>query len=158
MFVLKVVQALQKHGVDYAIAGGFAVALHGAVRGTLDVDLVVRRTEKDFARVEAALKSIGLESRVPVSAAEVVQFREEYIKNKNMMAWGFVNPHRTSEMVDVILTKDLREVKVQSIAYGKHRIRIVGILDLIRMKEESHRPQDRSDAAALREIRRRSAK
>ena len=32
MFILQVIEALGKHKVDYAVVGGFAVALHGAGR------------------------------------------------------------------------------------------------------------------------------
>lgn len=158
MFLLKVIQTLQEHGVDYAIAGGFAVALHGAVRGTLDVDLVLRLVERDFVHAEEALKSIGLESRLPVQAHEVFRFRDEYVHNRNMIAWSFTNPQRPSEMVDIILTKDLRKMKIRKISYGRRKIKILAIDDLIHMKEESNRPQDRSDVEALRKIRRRSTK
>lgn len=60
MFLKRVVQALEKHKVHYAIVGGYAVALHGAVRGTIDIDLVISLNEKSFILAEAALLSIRL--------------------------------------------------------------------------------------------------
>ena len=45
MFLIRLVRALDKHKVDYAIVGGYAVALHGAIRGTVDVDLVLGFSE-----------------------------------------------------------------------------------------------------------------
>lgn len=48
-------------------------------------------------------------------------------------------------------------MKVRRVSYGRHRIRVLAIDDLIHMKEESNRPQDRSDAAALHKIRQRSS-
>ena len=69
--------ALRDAGVRYAIVGGHAVALHGAVRGTLDIDLVVRWTRETLAKAESALNGMGLESRLPVSAADVYAFRAE---------------------------------------------------------------------------------
>jgi hypothetical protein len=41
MFLKRVCQAFTDNHVDYAIVGGYAVALHGAVRGTMDVDAVL---------------------------------------------------------------------------------------------------------------------
>ncbi len=41
MFILKVCEALSAAKINYAIAGGYAVALHGVVRGTVDVDLLI---------------------------------------------------------------------------------------------------------------------
>jgi hypothetical protein len=40
MFILKVVKALNAYKVHYAVVGGYAVALHGAVRGTVDLDFL----------------------------------------------------------------------------------------------------------------------
>src|SRR6185503_6418543 len=103
------------HGarVPYALVGGFAVALHGAVRGTVDVDLVVRLREAVFQRTEKALMALGLQSRLPVTASEVFRFREEYLRNRNLRAWTFVNPSRPSEIVDVILSEDLGRMKIE---------------------------------------------
>jgi hypothetical protein len=41
LFIEKTCKALAESGVRYAIVGGYAVALHGAVRGTMDVDIAV---------------------------------------------------------------------------------------------------------------------
>ncbi len=35
--------------------------------------------------MQAALKSLGLQPRLPVTAAEVFDFRGEYIKNRNLI-------------------------------------------------------------------------
>lgn len=36
MWFLDVTKKLKDMDIDFAVAGGFAVALHGAVRGTVD--------------------------------------------------------------------------------------------------------------------------
>lgn len=41
MFLIELCQSLEQHNVRYALVGGYAVALHGAVRGTVDVDFVI---------------------------------------------------------------------------------------------------------------------
>ncbi|MCI0409391.1 MAG: hypothetical protein L0191_12675, partial [Acidobacteria bacterium] len=94
MLLLRVIRALNEARVPYAVVGGYAVALHGAVRGTVDVDLVIRFKAVDFQRTERALVSLGLQSRLPITAAEVFQFREEYLQNRNLRAWTFINPAR----------------------------------------------------------------
>src|SRR5436190_22910565 len=99
-FWKKVVQALQAQKIPFALAGGYAVALHGAVRGTVDVDIVLRLRKEDFISVETALKKLGLMPRLPVKAEEVFQFREEYINKRNLIAWSFVNPDHPIEIVD----------------------------------------------------------
>src|SRR5688572_7526910 len=103
MFLLKVWDRMMDERVSCALAGGFAVALHGAVRGTLDIDLVLKATAGNFAAAERALRSLGLESRLPVNAAEVFAFRKEYIEKRNLIAWSFLNPRDATEIVDLLL-------------------------------------------------------
>ena len=153
MFLLRVTGALGKARVPYALVGGYAVALHGAVRGTMDIDLVIRMEEAHFVRAEHAMKSIGLEPRLPVTAREVYRFREEYIRNRNLIAWSFVNPSDPSEMVDIVLTHDLADLHTETVRVQGRRIRVVALDDLIAIKRESDRPQDREDTRALRALR-----
>ena len=48
MFIQKLIQSLTKYDVNYAVVGGYAVALHGAFRGTMDIDLVIQNDEQAF--------------------------------------------------------------------------------------------------------------
>lgn len=152
MFLLRLCDALKEAGVSFAIAGGYAVALHGAVRGTVDVDLVIRLEEASFAKAEAAFKGLGLQPRLPVSAAEVFRFREEYIRNRNLLAWSFVNPANPGEIVDVLIAEDLAACKPVRIEVKGRALPVVSRQDLIRMKTRSARPQDLEDVAALKRL------
>ena len=152
MLIDRVVTSLRQARVRFAIAGGHAVALHGAVRGTLDLDLVLALSRGNFTAAEAALNGIGLESRLPLKAEEVFDFREEYIRNRNLIAWSFVNPADPTEIVDIILTEDLASMQVDMVPLGRLRLPVVAVADLIRMKEKSGRPQDLEDVKALRSI------
>ena len=152
MFIYRLVGALEKRKVDYAIAGGYAVALHGAVRGTVDIDIVLRFTKKNLLAAEAALRDVGLQSRLPVKGDEVFDFREEYIKNRNLLAWNFINISNPTESVDIILTDDLRNLKTKIIRSGEKTLRVISIDDLIKMKAKSNRGQDLEDIKALRSL------
>lgn len=153
MLLLRVTEALRKARVAHAVVGGYAVALHGAIRGTLDIDLVIRLEEKAFVAAERGLQSIGLQSRLPVGAAEVFRFREEYLANRNLAAWSFVNPDRPSEIVDIVLTHDLAQIRTWNVRIEGRTVRIVALDDLIEMKRAAGRPQDVEDARALETIR-----
>ena len=149
MFIYRLVDELQKRRIAFAVAGGFAVALHGAVRGTVDVDIVVKLTKKDFQRIEEALKALGLAPRLPITASEVFEFREEYMQRRNLLAWSFSNPANPSEIVDVVITRDLARMKTVKVRAGGREIPVLGLADLIGMKRESGRPQDIEDIRAL---------
>lgn len=152
MFIHRLIQALERRKVNYAIAGGYAVALHGVVRGTIDIDLVLRLSKENLLAAEAALKEIDLQSKLPLKAAEVFDFREEYIRNKNLFAWNFINFNNPMESVDIIITEDLRNMRVKRILVGDKILRVVSIEDLINMKKRSRRPQDLEDIKALRRL------
>jgi hypothetical protein len=153
MFIYRVVAALQRSQVPFAIAGGYAVSLHGAVRGTVDLDIVLRLSKPDFVAAEAALKEAGLQPRLPVSAGEVFEFREEYIRNRNLIAWTFSNPANPAEIVDVILTHDLSRLKIKTISSDGWKLPVLAVADLIAMKKLSGRPQDLEDIRALEALR-----
>lgn len=152
MFLYRVVEALRAAKVPFAIAGGYAVALHGAVRGTVDLDIVLKMTKKHCLAAEAALKDLGLAPRLPVSAVEVFDFREEYIKKRNLVAWSFSNPTNPTQIVDIIITHDLGNLRTTNIQSGGRTLPVLALADLIAMKKASGRPQDLEDIRALKEL------
>ena len=152
MFLLTIADAFDRARIPYAIVGGFGVALHGVVRATVDIDLVLNRKESDFKKAERALNRIGLESRLPLKAGEVFRFREEYIRNRNLIAWSFHNPDRPSQLVDLVLTHDLTRIRVVKMKIRNKWVRVASKEDLIRMKTGTGRRQDREDVRVLREL------
>ena len=151
-FLETVCQALDKAGVRYAIVGGYAVALHGAVRGTVDVDCVINWNVKSLRQAEKAINGIGLESRLPVTAEDIFQFREEYILNRNLLAWSFYNPKDLSQQLDLLIYFDLKGKKTKSFAIGDQIIKVLDKKALIAMKRQSGRPQDLADIRALEQL------
>lgn len=152
MFLKRLAESLKRHGVDYAIVGGYAVALHGAVRGTVDVDLIVNVDEENLVKAERALNEIGLQSRLPVSAFDVSSFRDEYIQNRNMKAWSFINTADPSEVVDIVITDNLKDMRTVKKTVAGTSVSVLAIKDLIEMKRRSGRPQDLEDVRSLEKL------
>ncbi len=150
MFLFEVVRCLDKAKVKYAIVGGYALALHGIVRATIDVDLVIQISKSQLNFLEKALNSINLTSRIPVGANEIFEFREEYIKTRNLIAWSFVDYKDPSRVVDVLLTENLKALKVQKITVSGQKITVASLKDLLRMKELAHRPKDLLDIESIK--------
>ena len=151
-FLNRVCNALTSAGVRFAIVGGHAVALHGAVRGTVDVDIALTWNLKTLQAAEMALNSIELESRLPVSATEVFEYRDEYIKNRNLIGWNFYNPDDLTEQVDIVINFDLKGKRVKRITTTHGQLPILNKPDLIAMKRASGRPQDAEDVKALEKL------
>ncbi len=151
-FLEKVCEALNKSRVRYIIVGGYAVSLHGAIRGTLDIDVALRWTKHDLVKAEDALQKIGLVSRLPITALEVFKFRDEYIRNRNLIAWNFHNPADPSELLDIIINFDAKGKRATYKQLATMSVPVLNIRDLIDMKKASGRPQDIEDIKALEKL------
>lgn len=152
LFIDKLCKALAESEVRYAIVGGYAVALHGAVRGTMDVDIAINWNLSTLRKTEQALIGLGLVSRLPISADDVFQFRDEYINKRQLIAWNFYEPGNLANQVDVIIAFDMKGRQRKRLQTQAGSIYILNINDLIRMKLESGRKQDIEDAKALEKL------
>ena len=121
------------------------MALHGVVRATVDVDFVLSLSLHDFQLAERALEKIGLKSRLPVRAQDIISMREEYISRRNLLAWSFVDYNNPSRQVDILITRDRRDLEVQKISVGGRKILVASLAELLKMKKEAGRPQDLID-------------
>jgi hypothetical protein len=152
MLLLEVVEAFNRRNLPYAIAGGYAVALHGAVRGTVDIDLVISLKAKHVEGAEEALKAIGLASRIPATHVEISKFRKEYIEKRNLIAWGFIDLKDPTRMVDLLLMNDISKYKTVTKKVRHLSIEVLSLPSLIKMKKLSGRPQDLEDVKALEKL------
>ena len=152
MFISKLCKIFKKNKIPYALVGGYAVVLHGISRGTVDVDIVIQWQEKALRKTVDALTSMGLESRLPLRAEDVFNFRREYVENRNLIAWNFFNPVNPMEQVDIIIDYSLEESCVETMQTRFGEIRVLNRQSLIEMKTAAGRNQDIEDVKALREL------
>lgn len=148
-FFDKLIDSLNRHKVAYSLVGGYAVSLHGAPRGTVDIDCIIDHSEQQFVAIEKALNSIGLESKLPISGKEVFHSKLEFIKQKGLIAWSFFNPKNPLECVDIIITHNKGDYQSVELRYGEKFINVIALEDLIEMKRLSNRPQDIQDIKVL---------
>jgi len=152
-----VFRSLVEADVRFLVAGGLAVNVHGLLRMTLDIDLVVKLESGNIARLFAALASVGYHPAVPVSADQFadVTTRESWIREKNMRVLRFHSNEHWETPVDVFVSEPFsfdeeydRAVIRELVGVGG--IRVVSLPTLMRMKEEAGRPQDLADLDNLR--------
>lgn len=152
MFLTRVCLALEKANVDYALVGGYAVALHGAPRGTIDVDIALVWSLNNLQSAEKALQALGLQSQLPITAEMIFQFRDEYIQNRNLVDWNFIDPTNPAKQVDIIITYNLKPSKIITVETQQGDVKLLNKKALIQMKRDSDRPQDREDIKALENL------
>ena len=148
--------ALETAGVRYLVAGGLAVAAHGYLRFTKDVDIVVRLVPDNIERTFAALASLGYRPSVPITKEQFSngELRQSWVRDKGMQVLQFWSDAHRETSVDVFVTEPFdfdSEYASALISPLNERlaIRFVSLPTLIRMKEEANRPQDRADIEQL---------
>lgn len=143
------VNNLKKEKINYMIVGGYAVNFHGYSRNTVDIDLVIKLTLANLKKIEKMLNAMGMVSKLPVEASSVFNFREEYIKNRNMMAWNFYNKEDPTDQLGILITHDISDFKSEKFRVGELEFKVISKDDLIAMKKESGREKDLLDIKEL---------
>ncbi len=131
------------------IVGGYAVNFHGYSRNTVDIDLVIKFNLSSLKKVEKLLNEMGMESKLPIDAVSIFKFREEYIKNRNLIAWNFYNKNDPFDQIDILINHDFSDFKSENFKVGDSIIRVISKEDLIKMKKASARPKDLIDIKEL---------
>lgn len=158
MFYEEVFKRLGEKKVRYAVAGGIALVLHGAVRFTADLDLVVELSADNLELFIPAMKELGYKPRLPVEAEDFANpsMRETWIAEKNMTVFTFYHPQRQINQVDVFVREPLKFDSIEKeLVWMKARdvtIPVVSLSHLKTLKRISGRPQDIADIEALEEL------
>ncbi|HEY0789576.1 MAG TPA: nucleotidyl transferase AbiEii/AbiGii toxin family protein [Chthoniobacterales bacterium] len=148
------------HDVQFVVAGGVAVVLHGIERLTLDLDVAVSPDRDNLRRFLAALRRLELEPRAPVPAEFILspQRLEQLVREKNAFVFTFWSPHEPYRQVDMFLTRensfDDLAADAQRLFVRGHSVRVASRKKLIQMKQriEPMREKDLFDIRALTEI------
>ncbi len=142
----RLLTALHTEGVEYVLVGGVAMSVHGLVRATEDIDLFVRPTEDNVARIRAALSSVWKDPCIEEIRYEDLAGEYPTIR--------YAPPG--TEIVVVLLTRlgeafhyDELEWIVTSL--DNIPVRVTTPAQLHRMKVDTVRLVDKLDAARLRE-------
>jgi hypothetical protein len=137
-------RALSAERVKFLLVGAYAMAAHGYLRGTLDIDLWVMPSAENADSVLRSLRLYG--------APMLDLTKEDLIKEGTVFQIG-VAPRR----IDIITTasglkfddayKRSLLVNIEGI-----EVRVPALDDLIHNKRASGRPKDLSDAVALEDL------
>ncbi len=156
LFIQRLCTALNEQDLLYAVAGGHAVAFHGAPRGTIDIDFVAAWKPENLVGMQSVFSNLGLISKQPLEAIDVYQFRDEYVSKRGLISWNFYNPNNLTENVDIVVTFDLQEGDAITLDVGDVQVPVLKLEKLIDMKRASKRDQDRFDLEALLAIQKRT--
>jgi hypothetical protein len=140
----KLLVALVKGGVDFAVVGGLAVIFNGYPRLTLDADILVSDTPENLRKLLACLENWG-----EGWARELKP--EDFVAEEGCI--------RVMEDFDLDIFTRMRERKLDDFRPGLRfleaenvRIPYISPADLIYLKQGSWREKDKLDTQAMKEI------
>jgi len=150
--------SLNRASIKYIVAGGIAVNLYGIERATADIDLVVELEKENLLRFIKVVEKLGLRPKIPVKLEHFIdpEKRKSWRMDKGMMVFSLYDPKNPFFLIDIFteipfdfdaVYKQRKKIKFENIF-----IPVVPIKNLIAMKEESDRPQDRADVFYLKKI------
>ena len=136
-------RSLNEKGVEYLLIGGYAVIIHGYVRNTNDIDVVVSNDPENVARCLSALDDFGfggLDLRTALTSDErdVVRMGIEPMKIEIL---NYLNGVDFAEAYGRRITRDVEDIKID----------VISLPDLITNKEDVGRLQDLLDVEKLKE-------
>ncbi len=129
--------ALSAEGVEFMLVGAHALAAHGFVRATQDIDILVRPTPQNASRVFAALRTFK---------APLFDLAEADLVDPDVVYQVGVEPNRIDLMNDISGVSweeawaGRTEITVEGI-----RVPVLGLEEFVRNKRASGRPKDRAD-------------
>jgi len=138
-----ITEALNDSGIDYAICGGWAMAIHGIPRATIDIDLLIRADDLEPAWLIA--KNLGYDVEgLPLNfgAIEIRRISKVESESRRLFTIDFLLVTPAIENV----WKDRRVVD-----WEEGTTSVVSKAGLVTLKEISGRDQDLVDIKKLTE-------
>ncbi|MEO8358942.1 MAG: nucleotidyltransferase [Vicinamibacteria bacterium] len=133
--------ALSAEHVEFMLVGAHALAAHGFVRATQDIDVLVRPTPDNARRVFAALRAFK---------APLFDLAEADLLNPDVIYQVGVEPNRIDLMNDISgVSWDEAWAGRTEIVIEGIRVPVLGIEEFVRNKRASGRPKDRADLVLI---------
>ena len=160
MKTVELLSTLVKQSVDFVLVGGLAVQLHGYMRMTYDIDLVLAMNNDNLTRFIDAANKLGLAPVIPVSIESLKNscLIDQWHREKGMLAFALREPGVTGSVIDVLVKPDVSyELLVAGAIDGElfgRQVKVASIDHLLEMKRIANRPKDQLDIIALEKIKR----
>jgi len=138
---VEMLSALSEANADFLVIGAHALAVHGHPRATGDLDLWIRATPDNAARVWAALTKFG---------APLGELKQEDLRTPDIVYQIGIPPKRIDLLTSISgVTFEEAWAHRTSSRVGDMTVPVLGKADLIRNKRAVGRPRDLLDASEL---------
>lgn len=144
----KILIAFNKCKVDYIIVGGYAVVFHGYGRTTGDLDLWVKPSYENKAKIIDALKKLGMPSQIVNTFSAIKDFTLPFAVKIGEVPLQI-------DIFNAITYVSYAEAEKNAIAFqfsNKLESRFIHLYDLITNKMLTGRLKDKADVDELQRI------
>ncbi len=150
--------ALEAERVRYVTVGGIATILHGVIRLTRDIDLVIDLDPTEARRAIAVLEQLGFTPTIPVRAEAFADpgQRAAWARDKHMVVFSLQDTRgyvAVDLFVEYPMDFDGLWERSEIMQVEEISIRVASLDDLIQLKRKAGRPQDLLDVALLEQVR-----
>jgi hypothetical protein len=151
---------LVRDEIRFVIVGGVAVVLHGHLRATKDLDIMIDLSPGEARKAIDAMLEAGLRPTAPVNALDFADpaIRRSWIEEKNMLVFQMCDPADARRNVDIFVEHpiDFESMWKRSVLLpiDDVTVHVASIRDLIQMKRQSGRAVDLDDIAQLEKLER----
>jgi hypothetical protein len=158
--LVRLIEVLDCHGVEYLVCGGAAAQAYGVDRPTEDTDCVVRRERANLDRLAVALRELHGRLRVAgLNDDEArllpVQLDGGTLADLSLTTW--MTDAGPFDVLDGLEAEDGRVIPYEELAGRASTLYVSGIVvraaaleDIIIAKQRADRPKDREALPALR--------
>lgn len=142
---MEVISAFEEHDVSYVVIGGVAVILHGLERLTRDIDIFVKPTSDNVARLRAALMSV-------FNDPSIEEITLDDLNQYPVIRYGTPSGFFIDLIVKLGDAASFDTLDSEVVHFDGVPIRIATPETLYYLKHDTLRPRDQADALFLREL------
>lgn len=146
-FITTALLALADAHVEFIVAGGVALILHGVERTTMDLDISLHMSRENLTRALAVFSALGLKPRAPVPAEDLLDAKKvrRMVQDKHALVFTFVDPARPDRQIDIFLRDDLAYERLArdacAVTIEQRAVRVASRQQLIAMKRAIQPPR-----------------
>jgi hypothetical protein len=138
MLLLQFLSLFEKEGIEHLVSGGYALCLNGAVRPTVDIDILI----PDQVLNSEKYKSLEW---------NIINMEFEYSPQKsNSFKKVFMNTN--GDTLCLHFDSNFHNYESKTVRIKSHQFDILSPKDLIQIKRKDLTPQNQEDIKALQEL------